>query len=86
MNKDIAEIQELFNEIYDDADNLSFDSNIASKSAQLHRLCNQKILQIQEEIKELNKIIGQLEYFKRTSDHCVDVVHEESSHFLNKVY
>ncbi|MDO4429711.1 MAG: hypothetical protein Q4B95_00230 [Lonepinella koalarum] len=82
MNKDITEIQELFNEIFDDADNLNFDSGIASKSAQLHRLCDQKILLVEEEIEELKNIIKQLENFKRSSNHYVNVVHKESSHFF----
>ena len=78
MDTKLNEINKLFSEIFEDADNLKFDSEISSKVNQLHKLCNLQIAQFQKEIERLNEL-------KRLSTHHRDYVMTESAHFFENI-
>lgn len=81
MSVSLQEIEHLFSEIFDDADNLAFDANTTSKAIELHGLCNQKIIEIKNNINELEKQIVRIEQLKEASSHYANVIRKESTHF-----
>lgn len=78
MDTKLNEINKLFSEIFEDADNLRFDSGIGSKVNQLHELCDSQIAQFQKEIERLNEL-------KRLSTHYRNNVMTESAHFFKSI-